>query len=420
MTRLEHVFKPAARHRIAGQVVVAALGMAALSPIASRAAESAAESAPVRDEQAADYDKAIAEATAAIRFDPMNAGNYRRRAETRWRKARALSSQEEYAAGVADCDQAIALDPDDARAYFVRGKCRHTDFTGAIQDYGRAIRLDPKYAAAYAARGATWLENARLSSIFSGKATADRQYDRAIADLSEALRLEPRDAGAWWIRGNVWTEKRQSDKAVADYVEAVRLGPEDGTYRASLADALRAAGDNDRAIAEYSEAIRLAPDNREAYEHRGDAWLAKKKFDHAVADYTQAKAFVKRREAWRAAGEFDKLLDDLGEAIRQHPKAFLAYEQIARLFAACPEAKYRKGEKAVEYAMKACELTDWRNPVTFATLAAAYAEAGKFDEAVQWQTKAIDAGGPDREMEEYRKRLDLYKQGKAYREDPAP
>lgn len=364
------------------------------------------------------YDREIREWSDAIRQDPKNAANYWRRAEARWRKARALKANDEYQAGVADCDQAIALDLKDPWAYFVRGKCRHTDFSGAIDDFNQAIRLKPDFAAAYGARGATWLENARFTAIFSGPQAAGKQYERALADLSEALRLEPNDAGARGIRGNVWAEKRDYPKAIADYREAVRLEPSNPEYRISLADALRASGQYDIAITAYSDVLRLDPENREALEHRGDACLAVGQYDRAAADYTQAGALVKRREAWRAAGQYGKLLDDLGEAIRENPKGFVAHEQIARLFAACPDAKYRDGKKAVEHATTACELMNWKNRVTLATLAAAYAESGDFQQAIEWQSKAIELGGARKEINDYRQRLELYKQGKPYREAP--
>ena len=57
--------------------------------------------------------------------------------------------------------------------------------------------------------------------------------------------------------------------------------------------------------------------------------------------------------------------------------------------AACPEAKYRDGRKAVESATRACELTEWKRSEFLDTLAAAYAESGDFDAAVTWQMRAI-------------------------------
>jgi serine/threonine-protein kinase len=81
----------------------------------------------------------------------------------------------------------------------------------------------------------------------------------------------------------------------------------------------------------------------------------------------------------------------------------------------------------------ACELTDWKEDWSFDTLAAAYAEAGDFENAVKWQQKATDMAddeenavkwqqkatdmADDEEKEDYQSRLDLYKAGKPYREE---
>src|SRR4051812_59470 len=60
--------------------------------------------------------------------------------------------------GLADYNETIRLNPNDASAYFNRGKFWDAkgDFDRAIADYSEAIRLDPKYAAAYNNRGLAW------------------------------------------------------------------------------------------------------------------------------------------------------------------------------------------------------------------------------------------------------------------------
>jgi tetratricopeptide (TPR) repeat protein len=102
------------------------------------------------------------------------------------------------------------------------------------------------------------------------------------------------------------------------------------------------------------------------------------------------------------------------------PKDPLMLNSIAWLQATCPGAEFRDGAKAVENAVKACELTNWKNAGFLDTLAAAYAEAGDFDEAIKWQNEAIkllsqEGEGPPPNME---KRLKLYQSGQPYREIP--
>jgi hypothetical protein len=80
---------------------------------------------------------------------------------------------------------------------------------------------------------------------------------------------------------------------------------------------------------------------------------------------------------------------------------------------------------AVKVAEQACALTEYRNPVYVQTLAAAYAEAGKFDEAIktaEWARASAVASGQARLVEKSLQMTDLFKSGHPYRaaETPKP
>ncbi len=117
-------------------------------------------------------------------------------------------------------------------------------------------------------------------------------------------------------------------------------------------------------------------------------------------------------------GKFVEAAAHYNEAIRLNPGFADAHNNLAMMLAACPEAKYRDGRRAVESATRACELTEWKQPENLDTLAAAYAEAGDFDAAVRWQARAIEFLMEEREKEEgdFRSRLVLYQAKKPYRE----
>jgi Tetratricopeptide repeat len=125
----------------------------------------------------------------------------------------------------------------------------------------------------------------------------------------------------------------------------------------------------DKAIADYSEAIRLEPTHGAAFIGRGIAYTGNKKYDKAISDFS--------------------------EAIRLDPSSAYAYSNLAWVLATCPEAVLRNGEKAIENATQACELSHWKNANHLDTLAAAKAESKNFDEAVKWQKKAMDLRFPD-------------------------
>ena len=105
--------------------------------------------------------------------------------------------------------------------------------------------------------------------------------------------------------------------------------------------------------------------------------MAKKKYAPAVADFTAALAldphdaiaFHERGLAWFHTGEYAKAIADLNEAIQTDPKLSAAFNSRAWLWATCPDAKFRDGKCAVESALRACELSQWKNARYLDTLA---------------------------------------------------
>src|SRR5262249_3009675 len=116
--------------------------------------------------------------------------------------------------------------------------------------------------------------------------------------------------------------------------------------------------------------------------------------------------------------EYDNALADYSEAIRLDDQLSTAFNNLAWLRATCIKSELRDGKKAVDFATKACELTNWKDCQFLDTLAAAYAENGQFEEAVKWQQKALDHPDFKKEkQEEGLRRRELYASGKPFREE---
>jgi tetratricopeptide (TPR) repeat protein len=148
----------------------------------------------------------------------------------------------------------------------------------------------------------------------------------------------------------------------------------------------------DKALADFGEAIRLEPREPLYYRNRPLVWSAKQKYAKAVADFD--------------------------EAIRLDPTYTDALNSEAWLLAAGPDDKVRDGKKAVELAKRACELTDYKRALFLGTLAAAWAEAGDFDEAVKCQKKALEDPDYENKFSEYaQKRIQQYEDHKPYHEE---
>ena len=115
-------------------------------------------------------------------------------------------------------------------------------------------------------------------------------------------------------------------------------------------------------------------------------------------------------------GEYEKAVEELESCVRLNAAEPEFTNRLAWILATCPRESIRDGERAVSLATNACEATRWAHPYKLDTLAASYAEAGKFDEAVKWQEKALSRLSDDRYRVMYQARLDLYKDSKPYRE----
>jgi tetratricopeptide (TPR) repeat protein len=280
----------------------------------------------------------------------------------------------------------------------------------AIEDFSEVIRLDPNNSFAWNDRGRAWL--------------ASGNYDKAIADHTEEIRLNPENDEAYCHRARAWEKKGDSDEVIADCGEAIRLNPANAWAFNIRGFMWAKKRKTDRAIDDYTHCIETDPHFALAYLNRGNAYAARKEFDSAIRDFTQYGqlepnnfwAHYNRGNAWKAKREFQKAIHDYEEAMRIKPDDALCLNQLAWVLATCSDDSVRDGARAVELATRACELSQWKDAGKLDTLAVAYAEAGKFEEAVKWQQKSLDAGPKNPLSLGPRKRLELYKQGKPYRE----
>lgn len=133
-----------------------------------------------------------------------------------------------------------------------------------------------------------------------------------------------------------------------------------------------------------------------------------------------ATAFSNRGVARYQRGEYSMAIADYRKAMDIDPDLVDAYNQLARALAVCPESSCRDGTEAMELALRAAELDP--GPDTLDTLAAAYAEAGRFENAVATQKRVITLKkqeGKAPELTEYIDRLKSYRAHVPWRENAA-
>jgi tetratricopeptide (TPR) repeat protein len=121
--------------------------------------------------------------------------------------------------------------------------------------------------------------------------------------------------------------------------------------------------------------------------------------DGLRANPSDAEAYRERAQLWLKVGQYGRALADFGAAVRADAKDEVSWNGLATIWAKCPEAEWRDGRRAIVPARRAYKLDGGASAVMsrgsvsnmliylgsqhVETLAAAYAEAGKFDEAVR-------------------------------------
>ncbi len=184
-------------------------------------------------------------------------------------------------------------------------------------------------------------------------------------------------------------------------------------------------GRYDAALADFHRAIDLDDQVADSFFNRGVIWLFKGQIDKALADYDQAielndhhiQAYSNRGTALQLKGKYDEALEDFDRAIRIAPNSPGGYNNRAWFYATCGDERHRNGQQALEDATKACELSNWKNPTMIDTLAAAYAEAGDFENAIKWQKRAIELiASKDGDTSGMEKQLKMFESGKPVRQ----
>jgi protein O-mannosyl-transferase len=244
-------------------------------------------------------------------------------------------------------------------------------FDQAIPCYEAAIRMNPGRAGAHSALADALTHQQRLAE--------------ALIEYQEAVRLNPKDAEAHNNAGSLLLKQGRTREAIQHYAEAVRLNGDDPEPRANLALALLTRGRYEEAAAQLREVIRLDPGNASAREKLDRVWAAQDRFERSV-------------EPWR-------------KALRANPQDARARGELGRVLLEAGQ---------VDEAIEQLQLAGTNYVEGLDTLAAAFAEAGRLEEAAataqQAEATAV-AQGQAELAEQIRQRLAVYR---ARQLNPAP
>jgi tetratricopeptide (TPR) repeat protein len=280
----------------------------------------------------------------------------------------------------------------------------------AEANYRAALELKPEFAEALYNYGALLAKRGRVDD-------AGRNY-------AAALKLKPEFADVHLSFGALLAGQQKWNEAIAQFNAALQSDSSNADTHFNLGAAYQAKGELDEAAKQYAEACRLRPDDVEARESLGLLLLGLGKANEAVICFHEglrlqpnAKAHYELALALDASGDGEKAITEYREAVRLGPASALYKNDLAWALATNPDEKVRDVKEAIRLAEEACQLSKGSEPRFFGTLDAAYAGAGRFDEAIATANKTRElalAAGQQQIAHAAEERLALYRAGKPY------
>lgn len=361
--------------------------------------------------QADDQEKQLEDLNKAIEADPTNEAAYQGRALLRMRAGetelalddlrklmelnptntavaletvRALLELERFDEAMELLGEAIRQTPT-GPLYRLRAALLQSQekYDAAKEDLNKALSMDPRDFAALLQR--------------SEIALAQDDLQAAKRDLKKALQIEPNSVQGIMLRSLVASGEGRLADAINDMLLLSQAQPENTGFALQLANLYQADKRPKQAIRVVDKILQQDPDNWQALRLRGDARLSIAQHAKAVEDYDRALEIGPDSDVGKSG----------------------VLNNLAWVLATSPHDSVRDAERAIKLAQEAAELTEHKEAHILSTLAAAYAEAGQFDKAVEWATKAVERGREEKneQLEQLEKELESYRQEKPWREE---
>jgi tetratricopeptide (TPR) repeat protein len=253
------------------------------------------------------------------------------------------------------------------------------------------------------------------------------RVDEALPYLSDAVRLAPTLAGTRANIGKIFLKKGKPNEAIACFDELLRQNEGSAETHYCLALALGMQNKYDEAIKHLAKTLELDPNYPDAHNRMGVALMATGRPKEAIeyfngalrTGFNQPEVCTNLGLAYAQLENYGPAIQNLTKATELKPNRADILNALAWLLATVGDVSAEDANRAVEFAHRACELTGNKEPSILDTLAAAYAAAGRFDEAIATAKQAIDAAkanGRDKLAGEIKKRMEIYRAGQPYRQ----
>ncbi len=320
-------------------------------------------------------DKAISDFRDWIELEPENFSAHFALVQT----LMATEKLEDAVDSLGDAIKANPTDDQKTRAYSLRSRLnlQLENYDEAYDDASEALKINQDDVEALMTRATVQSERSKL--------------EEALSDVNRVLDAQPGLVRAIWMRSIIAGQMNDFDLAIKDIKVLVDDDPRNPMLKQQLAMLYNAADEPEKSVKIYDDLVELAPEDASMFRGRGDAYLSLSEHEKAVADYD--------------------------EALDIDPEDSGVMNNLAWVLATSPDESVRDGERAVELATKAAELTEFELPHILSTLASGYAEMGDFEKAREWAEKAVNLSEDEEQKKGLNEELERYKLDKPWRED---
>ncbi len=252
----------------------------------------------------------------------------------------------------------------------------------ALEDCEKAIELDNKNLDAILTRAKVYLT------------LKDLDKSKKDIELLEAQRPDLPELAL--LRIDIAIQENRYSDAIADLERLVQANPENRGLLLRLATFYQLDKRPKNALRIADRLVKSDPTDWQAYRLRGDIQLALGNHAQAIEEYEKAVENLSKDEE-----DYSGVLNNLSWVL-----------------STSPDDSVRNGNRALELALQACEMTKYKEPHILSTLAAAYAETKDFDKAKEWSVKAVELGREKghEQLEQLEQELKSYQEGKPWRE----
>ena len=198
------------------------------------------------------------------------------------------------------------------------------------------------------------------------------------------------------VRCYIAVEEGRLADAINDMTLIAKANPEDAFWSLQLASLFVQDKRPSNAVRILSDVILREPKNIAALRSRADTLLGMGRHSEAINDYEQALQFGIANPSLKSG----------------------VLNNLAWVLSTSPDDSLRNGKRSIELATEAASLSDYKEPYILSTLAAAYAEAGDFEAAIEWSKKAIDLGrrGEHDNVKQLEQELNSFEKKEPWRE----